>query len=597
MLIVDVVFDAPIPHPFSYLVPEGCVVRAGQRVRAPLRGAPRVGLVTAIRETTEARSLKPIAGVVDPNPVASAAQLDLLRWISAQSLSSLGSSAAALLPPPLPSSAATTADAASETTPAGKPELHLGAGRERRLLAIAERAPLLVLVADGDASARWAQRLGRIDRVARLDSTVGDADRARGWADLEAGRVRLAVGTRSAWLAPLPSDGAIAVVEEAEAAHKPPGHPRIHARDVALERAAREARRLVLSAGAPSVEMWWRATSGYAELVPGDAAPWPAVSIADTRGILRREPLTPELARMLRDTLGAGGRTFLAVSRLASALACDECGMVVRCPACAVAFSYTRAAALLACRLCATTAALPETCPECHGRRLSPFGWGIERVEHAVRRRFPKARVARYDPDARGKKKPAQRAEAIDADVVIGTRGALRLFGRGSLALAGFVAPDQLLRQPDFRAGERMLGFVWAAAERIRAGGHLIIQSQNPAHHAFEAVAAHDLGRFYAPELRFRAELRYPPFRRLAIVTVPSGASPTPDDVAGALAGPDIVVYPPTPARNGKTHRIVVKSGDALPEAIRAALQALSPETAARRGIIDVEVDPVEWLS
>lgn len=597
MIIVDIVFDAPIPHPFSYLVPEGCSVRPGQRVRAPLRGAARVGLVTAVRETTDAPSLKPIAGVVDPNPIASAAQLDLLRWISTQSLSSLGSSAAALLPPALPAGAPMPADAARDAPPAGKPELHLGAGRERRVLAIAERAPLLVLVSDVDAAARWTQRLGRIDRVARLDSGVSDAERALGWADLAGGRVRLAVGTRSAWLASLPASGAIAVVEEAEAAHKPPGHPRIHARDVALKRAAREGRPLVLSAGAPSVEMWWRATSGYADLVPGDAAPWPNVSIADTRGILRREPLTPELARVLRETLSAGGRSFLAVSRLASALACDECGMVLRCPTCAVAFSYTRAAARLTCRVCAATAPLPETCPECRGRRLSPFGWGIERVEHAVRRRFPKARVARYDPDAGPKRKQAQRAEAIDAEIVIGTRGALRLFGRGSLALAGFVAPDQLLRQPDFRAGERMLGFVWAAAERIRAGGHLIIQSQNPAHHAFEAVAAHDLERFYAPELRFRAELRYPPFRRLGIVTVPSGASPTPEDIARALAGPDVVVYPPTLARNGKTHRLVVKGGDALPEAISAALQALSPETAARRGIIDVEVDPVEWLS
>jgi primosomal protein N' (replication factor Y) len=411
------------------------------------------------------------------------------------------------------------------------------------------------------------------------------------------GRARLAVGTRSGWLAPLAGDGAIALVEEAEAAHRPPGHPRIHARDVVLERARRESRRLLLSSGAPSVEMWWRATSGHAALVPGEAAPWPTVSIADTRGILRREPLTPELARGLRETLAAGGRSFLAVSRLASALACDECGVVVRCPECAVAFAYRRAAARLTCRLCAATAEVPETCPGCRGRRLSPFGWGIERVEHAVRRRFPKARVARYDPDARAKGRPAQRAEALEADVVIGTRGALRLFGRGTFALAGFVAPDQLLRLPDFRAGERMLAFVWAAAERLRAGGHLVIQSQNPDHHAFDAVGAHDLGRFYAPELSFRSELRYPPFRRLAVVTVPAGGSPAADDLARALAGPDVVVYPPTTTPNGRQRRIVVKGGDDLPAAISAALRRVAPETATRRGIMDVEVDPVEWLS
>src|SRR5256884_4507084 len=146
---------------------------------------------------------------------------------------------------------------------------------------------------------------------------------------------------------------------------------------------------------------------------------------------------------------------------------------------------------------------MPETCPGCRGRRLSPFGWNAERVEHAVRRRFPKARVARWDPEAsRGAKGEAQRAAAAAAEIVIGTRGALRLFGPASLGLAGFVSPDQLLRLPDFRAGERMFALLWAAAERVGAGGALVIQSQNPTHYAFEAAARQDPPASYPPEPR-----------------------------------------------------------------------------------------------
>jgi primosomal protein N' (replication factor Y) len=243
---------------------------------------------------------------------------------------------------------------------------------------------------------------------------------------------------------------------------------------------------------------------------------------------------------------------------------------------------------------------LPETCEQCRGRRLSPFGWGIERVEHAVRRRFPKARVARYEPDARGKRGLAQRAAAAEAEVVIGTRGALRLFGPGALALAAFVSPDQQLRLPDFRAGERMLSFLWAAAERTRAHGHVVIQSQHPAHHAFEAVVAQDLERFYAPELKFRAELGYPPFRRLAIVSVPVGIKDglAPADVARALgAAPGLTVYPPMAGRNKRLSRIVVKGGDDLSSILGDAMRGLAGGKAASRGIMDVEVDPVEWPS
>src|SRR5256885_2326577 len=254
-----------------------------------------------------------------------------------------------------------------------------------------------------------------------------------------------------------------------------------------------------------------------------------------------------------------------------------------------------------ACRLGGRTEPLPDTCPSCRGRRLSPFGWGVERVEHAVRRRFPDARIARYDPDAlRGARGETQRRAAAAAQVVIGTRGALRLFGRAALGLAGFVSPDQLLRLPDFRAGERTLAFLWAAAERVGAGGALVIQSQNPTHYAFEAAARQDLAAFYTPELRFRAELGYPPFRRLAIVTLRGGGAPETERLAERVcaalrASTALQVYPPGADRRSRLRRVVVKGPAELPRLVGAALQEFRDPRPEGRGIIDVEVDPVEW--
>lgn len=618
-MIADVAFDAPVDHPFSYRIPDGWALRAGQRVLAPLGGARRVGMVLAVREGDTAR-LKPLLAVADAAPALSAAGLDLLRWIAAESLSSVGSTSAALLPPALEDAAAprgaTIADAraAAERAavlPGGAPstrtggetngvELLIGAGRERRLLERVAHAPsALVILPDVEAAARWAQRLGRGREVLRLDSGVDDDDaRARAWSRLAAGGV--AVGTRSALLAPLPAGGVLALLDEHEAAHKPPGPPRIHSREVVLERAQRERRGALLTGATPSVETWWRATDrGGIAMAPPAPGPWPAVTITDTRGILRREPLTPPLARAVRETLAAGRRVLLVVARLASSLACDECGEIVRCPECALALVYTRAAATLSCRLCGTTVPLPETCAHCRGRRLSPFGWGAERVEHAVRRRFPKARVARWDPDAsRGAKGEAQRAAAAAAEVVIGTRGALRLFGPASLGLAGFVSPDQLLRLPDFRAGERMFALMWAAAERVGAAGALVIQSQNPGHYALDAVARQELAAFYRAELKFRAELGYPPFRRLALVTITGGERRLADEVAAALrASSRLTVYPPVAERRGRARRIVVKGHADLPAALAAALEDFRGPRPRSRGIMDVEVDPVEWPS
>ena len=638
-MIADVAFDAPVDHPFSYRIPDGWSLSAGQRVLAPLGGARRVGMVMAVRDGDGA-ALKPLLAIAEPAPVLTGAGLDLVRWIAAESLSWAGSTSAALLPPvlePTPARRGTGARGRGKpradvsprgddvppragedhSTPTGLPgaparrgcreggagtngvELLIGAGRERRLLERIAQAPsALVIVPDVEAAARWSRRLGRGRTVLRLDSGVDEVERAQAWTRLAAGAV--AVGTRSALLAPLPADGLLALLDEHEAAHKPPGPPRIHSREVVLERAQRERRRALLTAATPSVETWWRATDrGGIAMAPPAPGPWPAVTIADTRGILKREPLTPPLARAVRETLGAGRRVLLVVSRLAASLACDECGEIVRCPACALALVYTRAAATLSCRLCGTTQPLPETCAHCRGRRLSPFGWGAERVEHAVRRRFPKARVARWDPEAsRGARGEAQRAAAAAAEVVIGTRGALRLFGPASLGLAGFVSPDQLLRLPDFRAGERMFALMWAAAERVGGHGGLVIQSQNPGHYALDAVARQELPAFYRAELKFRAELGYPPFRRLALITVTGGERRLADEVAAALrASSRLTVYPPVAERRERARRIVVKGHADLPGALASALEDFRGPRPRRRGIIDVEVDPVEWPS
>ena len=611
--IADVAFDVPLAHSFAYRVPDGWTLAPGQRVVAPLRGASRVGMIVALRDGADAR-LKTLDRVVDAEPVLSPSHLDLVHWIAAQSLSSVGSTCAALLPPPttkrtpdaVPRRAAdATTRTASDVSasPGGRPELLVGAGREKRALERIEAAPgaVLVIAADIETAARWAQRLARLGHAVRLDSGVPDAERVAAWDALRDGSARLAAGTRSALLAPLVAPATLVLIDEHEAAHKPPGPPRIHSRDVAFERAARERLTLLLTSATPSVEAWRRVESGLVDMTAPPRGPWPAVSVADTRRILRREPLTPPLARAIRETLAARRRVFLAVSRLTSSLACDECGTVVRCAECAIALAYTRAAARLVCRLCATSQPLPETCAVCHGRRLSPFGWGAERVEHAVRRRFPDARIARWEPDAaRGARAEAQRAAAAAADVVIGTRGALRLFGPAALGLAAFVAPDQLLRAPDFRAGERALAFAWAAAERVAGDGALLIQSQNPEHYAFEAVTRQDLHAFYQHELKFRAELGYPPFRRLAVVTARAAHADETrrlgEAVAAALrARSGLTVYPPAADRGGRAQRVVAKGDADLPRRLDEALREFTTPRAGSRGIIEVEVDPVEW--
>src|ERR1700730_12045112 len=138
-MIAEGVFDLPLDHPFSYLVPGDLKLACGQRVRAPLGGrGTRVGMVVALREGDESAP-RPIQPVLDAAPVVSAAGLALGRWVADESLSSWGSTLLALVPPPSRARraerVAPAPDRAQSISPR-QPELWTSAARDDRLAAM-----------------------------------------------------------------------------------------------------------------------------------------------------------------------------------------------------------------------------------------------------------------------------------------------------------------------------------------------------------------------------------------------------------------------------------------------------------------------------
>ena len=590
VVIADVVFDLPLDHPFSYLVPEGVPLQRGQRVRAPLGGrSTRVGLVVALREG-DATGLRPIQSPVEPAPILSAGNLTLGRWIADESLSSWGSTLLALLPPPPRSKRAEVlapppeAVSGGDTVPA--PEIWMDGAREERLAAAVGDASggALLIAPDTDTAGRWARRLD----AARLDSGAGPAERRAAWFAAASGRARVVVGTRGALLVPLPPPATLVLLDEHDPAHKPPGPPRLHSRDILLRRAALDGSRLVMLSGAPSAEVWRKTEAGTVRRVAGGQAAWPEVIPADTRGILRNHPLTLPLTRAIETMSRAGRGVALIVSRSAGALGCNDCGAVLRCPECGVALQLRRDRRGMACRLCARIEALPERCPGCGGHRLQPFGWDAERVEASVRRRFPRLTVSRSDPGAH---------------VIIGTPAILRGQRARQWGAVGFVWFDGFLRVPDFRAGERAFQLLWAAAEAVGAGGRLIVQTLHPDHYAVAAVRGQAREVFYRQELEFRSELGYPPFRRLCHLSVrgksAAGATALVEEVAGALAGIEgLTVYPAMAlgapgAATAARMRCVVKGPEDMPRLIGPVLRPFLEHRRRSHGVVEIEMDPI----
>ncbi|WP_219541788.1 primosomal protein N' [Klebsiella michiganensis] len=82
MPVAHVALPIPLPRTFDYLLPEGMPVKAGCRVRVPFGKQERIGIVTAVSERSELPldELKPVAEVLDAEPVFSASVWRLLLW-------------------------------------------------------------------------------------------------------------------------------------------------------------------------------------------------------------------------------------------------------------------------------------------------------------------------------------------------------------------------------------------------------------------------------------------------------------------------------------------------------------------------------------
>jgi primosomal protein N' (replication factor Y) len=585
-VIADVVFDVPVWRVFAYAIPRGMELHRGQRVSAPLRGRARTGMVVDLRYGDET-GLQAIARPVDGVPVLSRAALELGRWVAEESLSSWGSTLLALSPPVARRGAPVIAPPAEISAVAGPPpELWVGALRETHLIEQlrATAGSVLVVAPDRDGAARWADELD----ADRLDSGVSDSLRRDAWFAAARGRSRIVVGTRSALLVPLPPPATLVLLDEHDPAHKPPGAPRLHSREVLSRRAALEGSRLLMLSATPSVESWWRAQSTQAFRRHERTEGWPEIVTADTRGILRNHPLTLPLTRAIEDATRRGRRAALVVGRRTASLVCGECGSFVRCSECGVPLPFSRGRDTLACRLCARAERLPERCPTCGGRRLSAFGWDAERVEGAVRKRFPKLGVSRAD---------------TRAQIAIGPPGILKASGRGALGCVGIVALDSLLGMPDFRGGERGFDLLWAAAEAVRAGGRVVVQTLHPDHYAVQAARTRDFASFYEHEIKLRSELGYPPFRRLAVLSVRSRsegeAQTLVADCARALDGiSGLTVYPAAPrGAAGATPRLrwqfMIKGPAGLPRLLAPTISSLLDARRRAGNVIEIEMDPV----
>lgn len=376
--------------------------------------------------------------------------------------------------------------------------------------------------------ARLRARFG--DAIALYHSGLTDAQRDREWTRLVDGDVRIAVGVRSAILAPVENLGLIVVDEEHEGTYKQEDpQPRYHAREVALKRGELEGATVVLGTATPAIETYERARRGslqkltLSERAVGGTPP--LGEVVDLGG--QDQVLSPRLEAALAHRMARGEQAMLLLNRrgFATCVLCRDCRATQTCPQCEVALVYHARGQRLVCHTCGRHAPASAACRACGSSDVVFLGRGTEQAEHELRATFPSARVARMDADTVGRGEHGQRLESFrrgEIDILLGTQ----MIGLGldfpNATLVGILSADTLLDVPDFRSGERTFQLISQAMGRAGRGGRqgqVLIQTNHPEHYAIARAVRGDYAAFFHEERTYREALGYPPFTRLVKLT------------------------------------------------------------------------------
>ncbi len=412
-------------------------------------------------------------------------------------------------------------------TGSGKTEVYLRLIRQ--VLAAGRQA--IVLTPEIALATQTLQRfVKRLPNVAVLHSGLTDAQRAFHYQQIREGHAGVVIGPRSAIFAPTRKLGLIVVDEENEPSYKQDTAPRYHGRDVAVKRAQLEGVPIVLGSATPSLESYHNAQQGRYELLRLPhrvrGLPMPKLHVVSLRKELQRgriELLGQTLTRKIAGALDRREQIILLMNRrgYASYVFCPSCDWQMGCQDCTRSMVFHQATQLAMCHYCSATAALPEICPACR-RKIVLFGWGIQRIDNELARKFPHARTARMDSDTMTS--PAQFQKVFDAfssgelDILLGTQMVAKGLDFPRVSLVGVVSADTSLAIPDFRSAERTFQLIVQVAGRAgRADlpGEVIVQTLNENEPAIQRAVHHDFEGFAAGEIPLRAQTNLPPFSRL----------------------------------------------------------------------------------
>jgi primosomal protein N' (replication factor Y) len=313
--------------------------------------------------------------------------------------------------------------------------------------------------------------------------------------------------------------------------------PRYNARDTAIYLAGLHGAKVLLGTATPSLESYYNAQTGKFGLVElterFGGMQMPEIETIDLRELAKKKLMqgifSARLLEAIQVAIDNGEQVILFQNRrgYSPILECQVCGWTAQCRHCDVSLTYHKYSNSLRCHYCGYRQEPVTVCPACGSGKVTLLGFGTEKIEDDLKIFLPKARIGRMDMDTAGTKTNLTNLlndfEEKRLDILVGTQMVTKGLDFDHVGVVGVLGADQLVRFPDFRAGERayqLLTQVAGRAGRKKRRGRVLIQAYNPAHPVLKEVHAGDFHGFMRRELAERLEFHYPPFYRLIHLSI-----------------------------------------------------------------------------
>ncbi len=376
------------------------------------------------------------------------------------------------------------------------------------------------------------------ENVAVLHSALSVGEKRDEWYRIYNNEAKIVVGARSAIFAPLDNIGVIIIDEEHDGSYLSDSNPRYETRDIAEFRSRYNHCPLVLGSATPSIETYYKTTTGEYNLVEMpirvNQKPMPKIEIVDMCSEFKlgnNTMLSGNLLSKLEDAISNNEQAILFINRrgFSSYLMCRECGYIPKCTECDANLVYHKNDGVLKCHFCGKKFRSLTKCPECGSDSIKLGATGTQQVVELVENKFPGVKVFRLDNDMVttkdayqkilgefGKTKPA---------ILVGTQMVTKGHDFPSVSLVGIIDADVSLFNYSYKASETTFALmtqVAGRAGRSETEGRVVLQTYVPRNPVYLTSANYDYLKFYDKEINLRETTKFPPFAKLVRVLLTS---------------------------------------------------------------------------